>query len=171
MSNYLALTVLADDRPGIIEDISEVIASNGGNWLESSMSRLAGKFAGILLVEVTEDRQPSLITKLDDLSASGIRIVAEPSKAVEPPAGQSVLLTVVGNDRAGIVSEISALLARQHVNLEELSTNCESAPMSAETLFRASAHIQLPESLTQEKLQESLESLSDDLMVELEPES
>lgn len=171
MSNYLALTVIADDRPGIIEKISEVVASNGGNWLESSMSRLAGKFAGILLVEITENQQQTLIEKLQELADEGIRIQAEPSRAVSAPTGNAVFLTVVGNDRPGIVSEISALLAKQHVNLEELTTQCESAPMSAEILFRASAHILLPEGLTRDALQESLETLSDDLMVELEPES
>ena len=79
------------------------------------------------------------------------------------------MLTVVGNDRPGIVGELSSLLARLHVNVEELSTSCEDAPMSSETLFRATAKISLPSSgLNRDQLQNELESLSDDLMVELE---
>lgn len=171
MSNYLALTIIADDRPGIIETVSDVIASNGGNWLESSMSRLAGKFAGILLVEIPEQLQQALISKLETLHDQGIRIHTESSQAKTPSSGQSIFLSVVGNDRPGIVSEISGLLAKQQVNLEELTTQCESAPMSAEILFRATAHIQLPNHLSREDLQSSLESLSDDLMIELEPEN
>ncbi len=170
MSNYLALTVMADDRPGIIERVAEVIASDGGNWLESSMSRLAGKFAGILLVEISADKQTALLEKLSHLADQGIRIYGEASSAISPSSKQTLQLSVVGNDRPGIVSEISTLLARLSVNLEELSTHCESAPMSAENLFRASARIELPESLTTEALQTSLEELSPDLVVELDSE-
>ncbi len=168
MSNYLALTILADDRPGIIERVSDVIAANGGNWLESSMSRLAGKFAGILLVEIAGERQADLLNKLSRLEEQGIRVHGEASTGEAGGSRQTLLLSVVGNDRPGIVSEISALLARLSVNLEELTTSCESAPMSAEILFRASARIQLPENLVTDDLQTALEGLSDDLVVELE---
>ena len=112
MSNYLALTILADDRPGIIERVSEVIAATGGNWLESSMSRLAGKFAGILLVEITADRQADLLDKLSELERQGIRVYGEASTAKTTDSKQTLLLSVVGNDRPGIVREISSLLAR-----------------------------------------------------------
>jgi predicted amino acid-binding ACT domain protein len=67
MKHYLALTVIANDRPGIVERIADVITRAGGNWLESSMSRLAGKFAGILLVDIAEEGQGALLTALDEL--------------------------------------------------------------------------------------------------------
>jgi len=83
--------------------------------------------------------------------------------------GEHLILTVVGNDRPGIVGELSSLLARLHVNVEELSTNCEDAPMSSEILFRATAKVSLPSAdLNKDHLQDELESLSDDLMVEME---
>ena len=56
MKHYLVLTVMADDRPGIVERIADAVAAAGGNWLESNMSRLGGKFAGILLVDIAEDQ-------------------------------------------------------------------------------------------------------------------
>ena len=52
MSNYLVLTIISDDRAGIVEQVAQTISKHGGNWMESSMARLAGKFAGILMVEV-----------------------------------------------------------------------------------------------------------------------
>lgn len=177
MNHYLTLTIIADDRPGIVEKVAEVVTSNGGNWLESNMSRLAGKFAGILLVDIEENKQAKLLAALETLGKQGIRISGEPSTEVNQPAGEHLLLTVVGNDRPGIVGELSSLLARLHVNVEELCTNCEDAPMSSEILFRATAVISLPFSganddisvdLSRDKLQDELESLSDDLMVELE---
>ncbi len=169
MNHYLALTIIADDRPGIIEKVAEVVTTHGGNWLESNMSRLAGKFAGILLIDIAEDKQAALLAALETLGDQGIRISGEASPAKEPTSGDHLCLTVVGNDRAGIVGELSALLARLHVNVEELTTSCEDAPMSSEVLFRATAKVSLPTSgLHREQLQNELESLSDDLMVELE---
>ncbi|MCB1668693.1 MAG: ACT domain-containing protein [Porticoccaceae bacterium] len=168
MNNYLALTVISDDRPGIVEKIADVVRTNGGNWLESSMSRLAGKFAGLLLIEINEHQQQQLIDELHKLKSSGLRISVEPSAAFERATGQLVSMNVVGNDRPGIVGEISTLLAKLHVNVEELTTSCEEAPMSAEVLFRADAKIHLPENLSLGDLQSALETLSDDLIVELE---
>ena len=52
MKTYLILTIIGEDKPGIVESLAEVIADHSGNWLESSMSHLAGKFAGILRVGV-----------------------------------------------------------------------------------------------------------------------
>lgn len=169
MNHYLALTIIADDRPGIVEKVADMVTSNGGNWLESNMSRLAGKFAGILLVDIAEDRQAGLLNALNTLNAQGIRVSGEASKAAESATGEHLGLTVVGNDRPGIVGELSSLLAKLHVNVEELCTNCEDAPMSSEILFRATAKVSLPATgLNREQLQDALEALSDDLMVEFE---
>ena len=104
MNNYLALTVISDDRPGIVEKIADVVRTNGGNWLESSMSRLAGKFAGLLLIEINEHQQQQLIDELHKLKSSGLRISVEPSAAFERATGQLVSMNVVGNDRPGIVT-------------------------------------------------------------------
>lgn len=168
MKHYLALTIIADDRPGIVERIADVVIRAGGNWLESSMSRLAGKFAGILLVDIAEDRQVALLTALEALQRDGIRVTGEACSSPHAADGECVTLSVVGNDRPGIVGEISGILAKLQVNVEELYTYCEDAPMSSEILFHASAILQLPQGLDRSRLQQALESVSDDLMVELE---
>lgn len=168
MSNFLVLTLIADDRPGIVEKIAAVVSANGGNWLESSMSRLAGKFTGILLVEVHGDSKQALLDAMAALENQGISVTTVTSPHGAENSGVQVILTVLGNDRPGIVSEISALLARKNINVEQLTTSCESAPMSAEPLFRARARIQLPPDLNREGLLQSLEALSADLMVEID---
>ncbi len=50
------LTVLGDDRPGLVSALSAPISAHGGSWERSQMSRLAGKFAGIVLVAVPDAR-------------------------------------------------------------------------------------------------------------------
>jgi glycine cleavage system regulatory protein len=168
MTTNLVLTVIADDKPGLVELLSQTIASNSGNWLESSMSQLAGKFAGILRISIADDRVEKLIEELIGLP-SEIKLVIE--KAADEPVGQQsrmVELSLVGNDRPGIIKEISAAVAELGVNVERLNTQCTPAPMSSDALFKAKATLEVPEHVALEQLQEKLEQLADDLIVEIE---
>ena len=167
MKSYLVLTVIADDKPGLVECLSEVIAKHKGNWLESSMSQLAGKFAGILRVSVSHQDVDALVAALDRLS-SELKLVIEQVEIEESgEQPRTVELSLVGNDRPGIVREISHALAVLSVNVEQLSTRCESAPMSSDILFRTSASLKVPQDVSLEDLQRCLERLADDLMVEI----
>ncbi len=167
MTDYLVLTVIADDREGIVEQISQAVSQHGGNWMESSMARLAGKFAGILLVEIEPAKQAELEEHLAALSAQGIKITLEKSAPSPEQEAKISCIEIVANDRPGIVGEISTLLASNNVSLISLETFCESTPMSAGMMFYAHTYLQLPEAMTEEHLTAVLESLSDDLMVEI----
>jgi len=162
----LIVTLIGDDRPGLVDSLASTVAGHGGNWLESSMSQLAGKFAGILCVRVEEDRAEALIEALQGLE--GIRLVVEKGHIPPDDAGSRVLhLHLVGNDRPGIVREVFQALAAQHVNVETLETECVSAPMSADTLFRARAELRVPQGIDMEALKEGLERIADDLIVDI----
>lgn len=76
MATYLVLTAIGDDRPGLVEQLALVVARNSGNWLESSMSQLAGKFAGILRVSVPDENVEKLVSELESLSSS-LKLVIE----------------------------------------------------------------------------------------------
>lgn len=169
MSAHLVLTVIARDEPGLVEMLSLAVSDHGANWLGSHMARLAGEFAGIVEVSVPEETRHALQGALRDLESRGLRI--QIAEAGGLPAGAPPLRTLeldlVGNDRPGIVREISRALARRGVNVDELETGCESAAMSGDVLFRAHARLQLPESVTVEELRGDLERIAADLMVDL----
>ncbi len=167
MTDYLVLTVIADDREGIVEQISQTISHHGGNWMESSMARLAGKFAGILMVEVEPAKHADLEQALGELSVHGIKIIVEQSAPSAEKEAEVSCIEIVANDHPGIVGEISALLASHSVSLISLETFCESTPMSAGMMFYAHTYLQLPSGMTGDQLTDILESLSDDLMVEI----
>jgi glycine cleavage system regulatory protein len=166
MNQHFALTVIADDRPGIVEKVAEVVSNNDGNWLESAMSRLGGKFVGILLVRLPGGREADLKQALDKLANQGIRVSVEAADKAHSDIGVLATLTVLGNDRKGIVREISTMLASKGVNVEALKTSIENAPMSGELLFRTEATVELPQGLNRDDLVTLLEQLSDDLVVE-----
>lgn len=164
----LVLTLIGPDRPGIVEAIAEPIARHGGNWLESRMAHLAGKFAGILRIDVPAGREASLTSALRGLEASGLKLTIEagPAPAAEEGA-RAFLLDLVGLDRPGIVREISHALAERGVNIEELTTDRTTAPMSGELLFRSRARVSVPPRTDPEALRRRLEQLAGDLMVQV----
>lgn len=160
------LTVIADDKPGIVEQVASVIREHQGNWLESRMATMAGKFAGILRIEVAEDNSDKLIAALTALTEQGIEVRTERGTA-EQTATVHLTLSVIGNDRPGIVQEVTSVLAQHQVNVQELITGCFAAEMSATPTFRAEAELEVPEDFDQDGLADDLESLSDELMVEI----
>jgi len=76
-------------------------------------------------------------------------------------------LELVGQDRPGIVRDISGALAQRGVSIEELVTDCVSGSMSGETLFRARAQLQVPAQVQTLELRRALENLANDLMVDV----
>jgi glycine cleavage system regulatory protein len=167
MRTSLVLTVIGDDKPGIVEQLSDRILATGANWEESRMARLAGKFAGVLRVSVDEEHADSLADELRALGASRLTVVVERSGHPTQPAAQTLQLDVIGNDHPGIVRDISRVLAQHHVNIENLETEVTSAPMSGEALFHAHATVRIPETTTADQLRTVLEALAGELMVDL----
>lgn len=167
----LVLTLVGPDRPGLVGGVSDVVRRHDGNWLESRMSHLAGQFAGIVLIDIAEDRSEQLLHDLQQLSDQGLKVVTEldASPAAATPEGNLWTIAVVGNDRSGIVREVTSVLAAHDVNVEELITECTDAPQAGGKIFKAHARLRLPEGLNVELLQEELERLATDLMIDLQP--
>jgi glycine cleavage system regulatory protein len=168
MSTSIVLSIISDDHPGIVELLSELLTQHGGNWTESSMLSLAGKFAGIVLVSLPDEESDAFINGLRALEDSGMQILAQNTRDVLPLEGaREFTLDLVGQDHPGIVHEITDVLADHNINVQELETHCQSASMSGETLFLAHARLLVPRETSLRKLQESLEDLANELMVEI----
>lgn len=166
MGISLVVTVIGNDKPGIVERLSEVVLSAGANWEESRMARLAGKFAGILRINVSAANADALASDLRALTRDGLTIIVE-SSAAPTETFRTVQLELIGNDHPGIIRDISKALAQHHVNIEELETGVSGAPMTGEQLFRARVLLRLPAAVTTEWLRERLEALAGELMVDV----
>jgi glycine cleavage system regulatory protein len=165
----LVITLIGPDRPGLVEAVAQLVLSHAGNWLESRMAHLGGKFAGILRVEVPSEKVAALRTALAALDTHGLKVVAEASETPDGATGNRPMrLSLLGLDRPGIVRQISLLLARHGVNVEELSTDRSSAPMSGEMLFRAQARLDVPATTDPAAVRADLERLAGDLVVEIQ---
>lgn len=168
MQLTLVMTVIGQDRPGLVERVAGIVADQGGNWLESRMSRMGGQFAGILRVQIAAEQEAALTHSLKCLEAEGLSLVIHSDR---PQPGESerafTCLEIVGQDRPGIVHQISHALAAHGVNVEELHTECGSAAMSGETLFKAVAKLKIPVTCHLADLKRELEQIAEDLIVDV----
>lgn len=169
MPTHLVLTVIAADRPGLVSLLSDTITAGGGNWLDARMASLAGQFAGVLLVSVDEARADALAAALQALP--GLRLVVEKSAsdggAAAADAGTILQLELLGQDRPGIVRDISHVLAQRQVSITDFETERTSGSFSGEAMFKARARLQLPPGLDAQALRQALEALANELMVDL----
>lgn len=167
MKSYLVMTVLGTDRPGLVSSLADLVASHGGNWLESRMAKLAGQFAGIIRIECPSESADTLVNELQKPGISGLTITAVREEMEETLTRRTLVVDVVGNDRPGIVRELSAAVASAGGNIEELTTGLESAPMSGHPMFRAHGIISIPENAATETLTAAIEKLGGDLTVDI----
>ncbi len=164
------LTVLGNERPGLVAALSEVLVRHEGNWLESQLSTLAGKFAGVAVVEVPRAQADAFRAALPGLATSvNLQVNATSGDQFEEDPDEVVrTLTVVGQDRPGIVAEISAALASWGVTIRHLITFAEETPMADGVVFTANLIISIPPEVDEHDVEAVIEGLSSDLMVEFD---
>ena len=168
MNTSIVLIIIADDQPGIIETVSRVLKNHDGNWTQSSMSSLAGQFAGILLASLPSAKTDACLEDLLALESKGLQIIvrtgADKSRLDN---AQEFSMQLVGNDRPGIVHDITAVLTSHMVSVIDLETTVEGAAMGGGELFKARVQLLLPESSDIFALESELEELANDLMVDI----
>jgi glycine cleavage system regulatory protein len=168
MFTSLVMTIIGADRPGLVQLVASRVADHGGNWLESRMCHLGGQFAGIARVEVPAERVPALREALKKLEAEGLRVSVDSGEGAGAVAcGTAATLELVGHDRPGILRNVTSVLAAHGVNVEELASECVSAPMGGGNLFQARVRVLVPDNVKVEAVRADLEKIAADLMVDL----
>ena len=169
MDTSYIITFIGDDRPGLVEQLSSAIENSRGNWLESRLAQLGGKFTGLVLVSLPEENSQSLRSDLESLAADGLSVRLTATSAAETAAGgRAITLTVLGPDRLGIVREISRALAQRNINVVEMDSHVDSAPMSAEMMFRARIDAEIPESTDLGDLHDALDDIANHMTLDIE---
>ncbi|MFT4260474.1 glycine cleavage system protein R [Microbacterium sp.] len=168
----LILTVAGPDRPGLVAAVADVVDAHGGNWENSSLAELAGTFAGVIELSVAPERATDLeqaLQDLDGLLTIAVRTGTDVGAAAAPAASDDRVLEiqVLGNDRPGIVREISGVLNAHALSIEELATETRDAAMAGGRLFEASVTARVPASADLEALRADLERLATEIQVDI----
>jgi glycine cleavage system regulatory protein len=163
----LVLTVVGDDRPGLIKALADVVSSNGGNWERSHLAELEGTFAGVVLVSVPDhqsERLQAALAPLDGLLNVSVRPTGP---GPESTRSRRVKLELIGNDHPGIVAAVSDVLVRHRLGVADLQTTTREAPMAGGMLFEATAIITVDPEAPLGAVQADLERLASEILVDL----
>ena len=162
----LVLTLIGKDKAGLVEQLATLINDHHGNWTASNLSHLAGYFAGILQVEVAEQHVEALSNALQQMQDLDIRI----QHGVDTKVQEHRLLkfVITGNDRPGIVRELSSVIKHKGTNIVHFESSKQSAPNWGVPLFNAIATVELPAGLNKEEVVTALESIASDVVVDVE---
>lgn len=168
----LVLTVIGDDRSGLVNALADVLTAHGGNWEQSQLAELAGKFAGIVVVGVEAERTEELSAALRSLHGL-LEVTTHPeSDTVADIEGagerrERLTLDLLGNDHPGIVREVSAVLRRHGMSIERMTTGTREAPMAGGLLFEAHVVLRVPDRGDTGALRADLERLASELLVDI----
>ena len=167
MTIKVILSAIGSDRPGLTQALAEAVFAAGGNWLESHLTRLGGKYVGAVLVALDADALPVLEHGAAAVDSVGLRVSIVPAGDAAQDDLVPLSIEVVGQDRPGIVREVTAVLARLGVNIEQLATATENVAWSGELLFRATVELRLPDGVSQDQVSDALEAISGEIMVDI----
>jgi glycine cleavage system regulatory protein len=162
----IVLTVLGHDRPGIVQELAAIVADAGGNWEESNLVRMAGRFAGVAALSAPNEAVADRLEKALKQVAGGLQVVVDRGDAESSVPGVEIRLSITGTDRPGIVRDVTRVLVQRGVNIVAFSTDTVEAPMSGGWLFRARAQAKIAAEGI-DALRSGLEALQDDLQVDL----
>lgn len=160
----LVLTIVGKDQSGLVESVSNVVVAHKGNWLASNLSHLGGYFAGIVQIEVPDEQ----ILSMREALAKIEHVTVEEDTIDTRDNAEELNFVITGNDRPGIVNELSAIIKHKGANIVQFTSNQQSAPNWGVPLFNAVATVELPNGMDREVVVEALESLTSDLIIDIE---
>jgi glycine cleavage system transcriptional repressor len=170
---YAVFSAIGADRVGIVDDLSGLVSEGGGNIEESKMAVLGGEFAVMMLVSMEDAALDVLIAEVPKIESRlslkiGVKATREGSASER---GRPYSLETVSLDGKGIVHSVSAVLRAHGINIEDLETRTERAPLTGAPLFRMKADIVLGPGVAIGALRRELEELqaAQDLDIVLMP--
>ncbi len=174
MKCYYILSAIGKDRPGIVADVSEVIYECGGNIEDSNMGLLRSHFALLILFSAEkEEVDQKLSARLKRLEwEKHLTVFYSPIsfEEAQETGGEEVRrfhLTTSGIDHSGIVYRVSRFLADRGINMIDVRTQHIRSAESGTPLFEMDIEVDVPQTLSEQRLREDLHHLANELMIDL----
>lgn len=165
MTQQMLLTLIGKDKPGLLDTVAQQVFAAGGNWQKSNFAHLAGHFAGFAEIQLPHEQQQALLDQLARHDELQIELVA--GEASDTPTRQAEV-SILGNDKPGIVQELSSVLRQFDLNIISFESQLQSAPNWGSALFKGQAKVAIPQEFSLDELRDALQALADDLIVEIE---
>lgn len=166
MRSKLIISANGPDRKGIVSEISSIISNHSANIETSKMIRLEKEFAMLILVEVEENKNEVLCNALNQIPGLFVNLINTKNN-LDILYENKLHLYINGADNEGIVYSFSNLLSELEINIDEVSTKIENAPMSATPLFMMDLIIGSKSKINIQKINEKLNIIAEKLGVEV----
>ncbi len=149
MKSLLVITALGEDKPGIIDKLSESVMTCNCNIVDSRMSVLGGEFAVMLMVTGKWNELAKLEDTLATVSdALGLTIACKRTKPNEPSTDlMPYSIEVISIDQPGIVHELARFFSSRKINVQELNTTQYPAAHTGTPMFVLHLTANIPASL------------------------
>lgn len=124
MQDWYMLTLIGEDRPGIVAAVTRALYERGMNLGEASMLRLGGSFSIMLMVSGAPDATAVERALADVARAMALRMhVDHITGGLHRHLVPNIQVTVSGADRAGIVAQVTGALAAAGLNILDLASD------------------------------------------------
>ena len=173
MSQLIVISAVGTDRTGVVQDLSKVILSCGGNIEESRMTTLGSEFAMLLLVSgnwATLNKLEQGLNKLGDgkdLTVSIRRTDAKIATGDRMPYA----VDIVSLDQQGIVFNLANFFATHDIEIADVATRSYAAAHTGSPMFSVQMAINVPSTVHIAQLREEFMEICDRLNLDaiLEP--
>jgi glycine cleavage system transcriptional repressor len=169
VAEHAVLTAIGEDRPGLVEEVSEFVFLRGGSIEDSRMANMHGQFAIVMLIGGTQGAIDRVTTDLDALKAqTGIQAQLTPAVRMESRAASRSLYRLTGRalDQPGLVHQVANLLHSHGVNIESMETTLEAAPETGAPVFAMELEIAVAAGASLERLRDELAGVCDSLNID-----
>ncbi len=146
MSNYLVISAVGEDRPGLVADLSQLIVNCGCNIEESRMSLLGGEFAILMMISGAWNN----IAKLEDAlpgTAEKLGVTIALKRTQERNGTQERMpynVEIVSLDHPGIIQQLASFFSKRQINIHDMYTTAHRAAHTGSTMFNLSMTIEIP---------------------------
>ena len=163
--DHIIISAFGSDRPGIVSHLTGAITSHGGNIEESRMVKLGTDFTTMIFVSVSTEWTESLTVALNGIQDLQISVQKTSPFSIDATIPQCDI-HLSGADNEGLVHKVAERLAEKGINIEEMETGTENAPISGTILFTMTACVSHPE-LDTPRLENDMNELADKLGVRI----
>lgn len=173
MKSWLVVTVVGSDRPGIVAGLSKVLYKNNCNIEELRSTILKRQFVMILIATSPSKNIANQLKNayLKEESLQGIEIQV---KEVSPqklrphkqPPSQPFIITVIGEDRPGLVFGVTEIIAKHGINITNF--DAKVTRMRGKKEYVQIYEVAVPESIDIKSLKKELSLRGKKLKVDID---
>ena len=175
MNHYAVLTTIGEDRPGLVDALSQFILDCGCNIEDSRMAVLGGEFAMLILVTGEANSMEKLL-KTIVATGEGLELTIQVKLTRAPAEARQkgtlpYEIEAFSMDHPGIVQRVANYLASRQINIRALDTRLTNAPITGLPLFSLHALVDLPASENVMEIRRGLQAIGarENIDIEMKP--